>query len=172
MADFDWRGWSDWHCLGIEQGFNFVNAPNKPGAYVIATDRQLNRAVGADSDGILTIGESDDLHRRVTGFASCALTYGTKGHMAGWRFAFFRFAKHFPFASLRIRWNVTPTKEEAYDLEGRMLLAYLSRHLELPPLNYQFNWSPFEKDGWDLFDILMGLKTPPADSPFPEDRPT
>ncbi len=39
-----------------------------------------------------------------------------------------------------------------------MLLAYLSKHLETPPLNYQFNWSMFNGGNWDLFDVMIGIK--------------
>ena len=149
------------------QGFGFPSAPSTPGAYVVAADTPINRAVGSDEYGILTIGESDDLRRRMTSFASCALSYGTEGHMAGWRFSFLRFERYFPFAKLRIRWRATETKEKANELEGKMLLAYLSKHLELPPLNYQFNWSLFKGGNWDLFDVMIGLKEPPAELPIP-----
>lgn len=170
MTDVDWRGWSDWHNLGLQQGFSFVAAPKKPGTYVIATDRPLHRAVGKDEDGILTIGESASLHRRMQVFAKCALTHSTPGHISGWRFSFFRFDRTFPFSSLRVRWKTTATKKAAYELEGRMLLRYLQEHLELPPLNYSFNWSPFEKDGWDLFDVMIGLKKPPKNLAGPSPK--
>lgn len=160
MATLDWSGWSEWYSLPVQQGFSFVNAPRKPGAYVIAAEHPINRAVGTDEHGILTVGESEDLHRRVLAFATCAISRGGEDHIAGWRYALLRFARHFPFSSLRIRWKTTNSKRDANALEGAMLLAYLSQHLELPPLNYKFNWSQFEKEGWDLFDVMIGLKQP------------
>jgi hypothetical protein len=166
MADIDWRGWTGWTSLSLAQGLGFPNAPNKPGAYAVAADTPISRAVGSDEYGILTIGESDDLHRRMTLFASCALSYGTEGHEAGWRFSFLRFERYFSFAKLRIRWKATETKKQANELEGKMLLAYLSKHLELPPLNYKFNWSMFEDGDWDLFDVMIGIKEPPAELPI------
>jgi hypothetical protein len=72
--------------------------------------------------------------------------------MAGWRFAFFRFERQFPHTGLRVRWRAAATKQEAYAAEGQVLLGYLRRHCELPPLNYKFNWQTFETHGWDILD--------------------
>ena len=72
--------------------------------------------------------------------------------MAGWRFAFFRFERQFPLLSLRVRWLSAETKAMAYRAEGSVLLTYLRRHCELPPLNYKFNWDVFEELGWRIFD--------------------
>ncbi len=72
--------------------------------------------------------------------------------MAGWRYAFLRLNRHFPLESLRIRWKPTASKEAAREQEGQTMVAYLARHCELPPLNYSFNWLPFEKNGGDLLD--------------------
>lgn len=72
--------------------------------------------------------------------------------MAGWRYAFFRFDRHFPLSSLRVRWSETSSKHTANALEGRLLLTYVLLYGELPPLNYKFNWSAFKSLGWDAFD--------------------
>ena len=71
--------------------------------------------------------------------------------MAGWRFAFFRFEREFPLSDLRVCWLATTTKE-AYAAEGRVLLAYLQKHYELPPLNYKFNRQVFKDAGWGILD--------------------
>lgn len=155
MATFDWNGWSNWHDLSIEHGFGFVNAPRKPGCYVISAGKPIHRAVGTDEHGILTIGESDVLQRRLGVFASCALTPGAEGHSAGYRFAILKFAKQFPFSELRVRWKMTETKDLAYNLEGSMLMSYLLQHFELPPLNYQFNWSTFNITGETLLEEAL-----------------
>jgi len=159
MIDIDWKNWSNWTNLGVFQCFGFLDLPSKPGAYVVAASRPITRAVDIDNDGILTIGETDDLRRRIQIFADCAIAHGNEGHMAGWRYAFLRFQRHFPYSTLRIRWKITETKQEANELEGRMLLAYLANHLELPPLNYKFNWQALENDGYDLFDKLIGINS-------------
>jgi hypothetical protein len=126
--------------------------PNVPGAYVIAASQPINRAVGTDPEGYLDVGESDNLNKRLYTFHRCAGERGITGHMAGWRFAFFRFERKFPHTKLRVRWRATATKEEAYAAEGQVLLGYLRRHCELPPLNYKFNWDMFEKHGWDILE--------------------
>lgn len=72
--------------------------------------------------------------------------------MAGWRYAFFRFEWQFPLVTLRVRWTEADDKEAAYLAEGRLMLEYLQRHAELPPLNYSFNCKVFERSGWDVLD--------------------
>lgn len=126
-----------------------------PGTYIISTGRPIARVIEIDPEGIIDIGESGRLRQRVREFVRSATEPGREGHMAGWRYAFFRFDRHFPFDELRIRWCTVETKAEAYEIEGRTMLAYLTKHAELPPLNYSFNWSPFKADGWDLFDRML-----------------
>jgi len=92
------------------------------------------------------------LRKRIERLRWCATERGVTGHMAGWRYAFFRLERHFPVDSLRIRWIGTSTKQEAYAFEGRVMLTYLLRHCELPPLNYKFNWSAFATLGWTIMD--------------------
>jgi hypothetical protein len=123
-----------------------------PGAYVIAADRPINRAIGVDDEGFLDVGESGSLRKRLRDFKRCSRSRGEEGHMAGWRYAFFRFERQFPLLSLRVRWFNSETKAAAYSAEGRILLSYLQRHCELPPLNYKFNWDVFEELGWHIFD--------------------
>jgi hypothetical protein len=81
--------------------------------------------------------------------------------MAGWRFAFFWFEQQFPLSTLRVRWRATANKQEAYAAEGQVLLNYLRRHCELPPLNYKFNWHMFEFHGWDILDQEAVQETVP-----------
>lgn len=148
-ARYDWNGWTKWTNL---ETLKLERVCAEPGAYVISASCPINRAVGIDRHGILDIGESDNLRSRLASFARCAKTRGKGGHMAGWRYAFFYFTDHFPFASLRVRSFATPDKAEAYAAEGRVMLAYLKNHRELPPLNYKFNWQEFERQGWNLLD--------------------
>lgn len=140
MHDFDWSSWTDWTPLAT---LDLKTVPVDPGAYVIAANKPICRAVGTDPIGLLDVGESDGLRQRLKDFLRCMRRRGDEGHMAGWRFAFFRFERHFPVESLRVRWVTTVTKEAAYALEGRILLEYIKAHCELPPLNYKFNWHEF-----------------------------
>jgi hypothetical protein len=151
--DFDWLGWTAWRSL---TSVSPEDVPAQPGAYVISTGTRIVRAASADDLGILDIGEAGKgaatLRSRLASFRRCATNRGTTGHMAGWRYAFFRFDRHFPLSSLRVRWSATSSKHTANAVEGRLLLTYLLRYGELPPLNYKFNWSAFESLGWDAFD--------------------
>lgn len=89
------------------------------------------------------------------------------GHMAGWRFEFFRFGRYSPLSSLRIRWSAAKSKKAAYAAKGQILFEYVEQHGELPPLNYKFNWNEWEAmnnyfdaisvDGDDLEIRKMGL---------------
>jgi hypothetical protein len=156
MFEFDWTGWTEWTPLiGLDLG----TVPQGPGAYVIASNRPINRAVGVDPDGFLDVGESGRLSDRLWGFRQCVTVRGTEWHRAGWRFAFFRFERHFPVDTLRLRWVAADSKADAYRAEGRVLLAYLMRHGELPPLNYKFNWQAFEELGWNVFDDVSPTTT-------------
>jgi hypothetical protein len=149
MQEVDWSLWTDWRAL---DGLDWSLVPTEPGAYIIAASQPIHRAVNTDAEGFLDVGESDNLAKRLWSFHWCASHRGKKGHMAGWRFAFFRFERQFPLAELRVRWRATATKQEAYRAEGQVLLGYLRRHCELPPLNYKFNWKMFEEYGWDILD--------------------
>ena len=141
MKDFDWMGWTDWTPLAT---LSFKTVPTAPGAYIIATDKPVCRAIGTDPLGFLDVGESSGLRTRLKDFHRCLTKRGDEGHMAGWRFAFFRFERHFPMESLRVRWAAATTKEQAHALEARVMLEYIKLHCELPPLNYQFNWKEFD----------------------------
>ena len=52
--------------------------------------------------------------------------------------------RHFPLDDLQVKWRATTTKPLAYALEAKELRKYFAAHLELPPLNYKFNWSEVE----------------------------
>ena len=119
--------------------FDFQRVTTGAGAYVIATDRPLNRAIGSDEDGILDVGESMHLRQRLRRFRRCAMNRLKKGHMAGRRYASLRLERHFPLDSLRVRWTAAESKDDANRIEGIVMLRYLQRHGELPPLNYSFN---------------------------------
>ena len=57
MHNYDWNGWEDWIPLQSLDN-NLALVPASPGAYIVATDRPVNRAIGTDLDGFLHIGES------------------------------------------------------------------------------------------------------------------
>jgi hypothetical protein len=54
-----------------------------------------------------------------------------------------------------MRWVQTKSKREAHAYEGRVMLTYMLRHGELPPLNYKFNWSAFGEKAWLTIDQFI-----------------
>ncbi len=149
MLEYDWSGWTDWTPFST---LDFSTVPATPGAYVIAINRPVNRAVGTDPNGFLDVGESVTLRGRFKDFCGCINNRHRGKHAAGWRYVFYYFENHFPFSALRVRWLVTKSKEEAAMAEGCLLLAYKRKHCELPPLNNRDNWKIFKKLGWAILD--------------------
>jgi hypothetical protein len=139
------KNWDGWEPEWLKLVDHYQRAPALPGVYIICADRAITRAVGVDENGILTVGESDNLRRRLAAFVRCAGSKSATGHMAGWRFSFASFEKMFPLDTLWVSWCPTADKAAAYAKEGEMLGLYLAEHYELPPLNYKFNWSPQEQ---------------------------
>ncbi|MBY8946366.1 hypothetical protein J1G35_10855 [Pseudomonas sp. SH10-3B] len=141
MQNDNWEGWEpEW----LKLTEHFLRAPALPGAYIICANKKIHRAVGIDEHGILTIGESENLRRRLAAFVRCARKPGVSGHMAGWRFNYASFETVFPLDTLWVSWYPTLDKAAAYAKEGEMLALYLAQHFELPPLNYKFNWPKLE----------------------------
>lgn len=118
---------------------NTCNVPHKPGAYVIAASRPINRTVRTDNSGVLDIGEAVDLKKRLATFVACASGRRAKGHSAGVRYYALDLGKAFPIDSLYFQLHATSTKKQAYQTEGRLLSKYVQKYKELPPLNNKFN---------------------------------
>jgi len=143
------KGWSEWLALKVD-GINRL--PKKPGGYQIrAVDekkraRTIRRCVGDDREGLLGIGESEDLRKRISNLLRCMGEKGQGGHMAGWRYAYLEMNRIFPLERIQFRYCVTKDKDAAYKLEGTLLHDYVNRHFELPPLNYKFNWSVWDEE--------------------------
>ena len=127
---------------------NIQQVPSKPGVYEIrCKGKSVQRLLGKDDDGILDIGESLNLQTRLRTFLRCASDSNKGGHAAGMTFARLKLRlsrKGFLVDKLEFRWKTTDSKDEAYEAEGELLDAYVSRFGELPPLNYKFNWSNYE----------------------------
>lgn len=47
LTEFDWSGWSEWESLA---GLDMKAVTTGPGAYVIAANKPLHRAVGSDEE--------------------------------------------------------------------------------------------------------------------------
>ncbi len=132
--------WTDWHQLTDIAAGRFAKVPSSPGAYVISLRTPLNRALATDNHGVLEVGESANLCRRIRAFWRCATGEAPRGHSAGYRYHRFGFSSRFPPDRLWVRWAATESKEAAHTLESQQLTRYLKRFGELPPLNSQLNW--------------------------------
>lgn len=101
----------------------------------------IARAGGIDRDGILHIGESEDLGRRIRDFRRC-VENRTTGHKAGVEFWRYGFHDLFLPQNLRFDYVVTGTKERATELEYQLHQDYRKRHLDRPPLDGTSGRSP------------------------------
>lgn len=132
--------WSEWQSLNIE---NIRNLPTSPGCYKISCSKPINRLFGTDDEGILNIGESKDLNQRLDQFIKAVTIPDhmdiVKGdnHSAGGKFSLLRLQEEFPVESLRFKFAITESKEEAERLEAKELERYEDSYLEFPPLNTQ-----------------------------------
>lgn len=70
--------WSEWIEL---LDYKAARIPAEPGVYRIATMAPLNRAVGVDQLGLLDVGESRNLKKRVASFVGCALGRSCSGQL-------------------------------------------------------------------------------------------
>lgn len=116
----------------------FEKIPTEPGMYLIRCQcHQTNRLLGLDKEGVLDIGESSNIRKRIKQFLACASGKRKKGHSAGCRFANRRLSRYFPLDQLEIKWKDTGSKDAAKKLEGELLRNYEKIFGELPPLNAQ-----------------------------------
>jgi len=113
---------------------------------MIAADGAIQRAIGADDEGILDIGQSAMLRKRLRSFWQCATGAQAAGHMAGWRFCYYQMGIHFSTDSLYVCWRRAETAAEAQEVEGWLIEEYVKQHLESPPLNYSASWRHLGQD--------------------------
>lgn len=148
--------------LPIEQ---FATMPHDGGVYMLhATDggarAGIPRARASDADGVLLIGESEDLASRGrTLAAAMRWTGGTKtapSHRPGLEYSSgwgYEFGRIFPLENIRLRYVST----EAHELlEAGLLERYRWEFLDRPPLNSSNgNWQNRKRTaaGWLKLDF-------------------
>lgn len=134
-------GWTPWKPLAECREQRLI--PRGPGAYRIRCRGSIiGRAVGRDREGVLDIGKSLHLRRRLAAFYRCVTAAEAHhGHMAGWRYRDLGLQRHFPPERLEVCWCTTRDDTGALRLEAEALEEYARRHGELPPLNYGSNWA-------------------------------
>ncbi len=126
--------WSGSHNL---KDLNREKIPDLAGVYKILADRPICRLLGTDKEGILDIGESIDLRKRITIFRSCIKGSRKQGHAAGVRFRDRELLNSFAEETLLVRWKKTGGKDKrkAQAEEARLLQKYRNDFGENPPLN-------------------------------------
>jgi len=149
--------WSEWQDISSIKDFA-EEIGKSPGVYTIRladSARQsirISRLFGDDKEGLLAIGESVDLGRRIKEFHN-AYTAGTFGrHSVGDRLFLVLMCQYSRFKTTyqnnsRVQFRVMKlsNKAEAQAEEEKLLKNYFKAHGELPPLN---NNMP-DKNSWD-----------------------
>ncbi len=96
----------------------------------------IGRAAGTDNGGIIYIGKSQNLQKRIWLFRRVVFDVSKiiKGHVAANRYVrIARINNTFPPQNLWIEWDLEADCKTA---EADRLMAYLNKYAELPPLNY------------------------------------
>ncbi|SRR6266851_5939366 len=96
--------------------------------------QQIPRCNGVDAEGILHIGESQNLQTRVLFFLQAAAS-GRAAHSAGCEFYESGFGKRFPLNFLRWDFASAGSKAEAVELELHLHRRYRRTFLDKPPLD-------------------------------------
>jgi len=136
--------WSKWHNID-----NFASIDKKPGVYKIRLAYSgkrhpvsISRLLGKDKDGLLSIGNSINLRKRIGEFCRVAkdMTSFLK-HSAGDRLFLIRICAHsssntfFNDKIIQFSFLMLQNKVEAEEVEEKLLKYYFKKYGELPPLN-------------------------------------
>ena len=149
--------WSEWKDISSVKDFS-EDIGKSPGVYEIRLANlarqsiHISRLFGDDEEGLLAIGESVNLGRRIKEFHN-AYTAGVFGrHSVGDRLflvlmcQYSRFKTNYQNKSwLQFRVMKLSSKAAAQAEEERLLKDYFKAHGELPPLNCSMP----DKNNWD-----------------------
>ena len=120
----------------------------KPGVYIIRcleddSPKHFTRLNGIDEEGILCIGKSIDLRRRIREFVKDIATEGLeeKYHSEGWNFRKYFRDNPNPKAikpkieNMQVIWKALKNEDEADKLETELIQDYVMTFQDKPPLN-------------------------------------
>jgi excinuclease UvrABC nuclease subunit len=119
-----------------------ADVPKTPGVYrvrVLTENLQpvaLRRLNGDDADGILHIGTSSDLNRRIGEFQGAAAGISSPSQ-SGWNFHSYGYVEKFPLNTLHVDYRTTNTERDAENLERQLHEQYRRRFLDRPSLDAQ-----------------------------------
>jgi len=140
MTDNDWTEWAS-----IEK-LDFTRITTTSGVYEIGASingqpQPINRANGVDKNGLLYIGKTGNLRKRINDFWIHLLTEGNQ-HTAAETYLIYGFYTKFQRENLQVRWLALPNgMEEEY--EKKLIDEYLESFLDSPPLNIRIHRPKF-----------------------------
>ena len=145
--------WSDW--FDIDTIDNLAVLGKWPGVYQIrlaegACATPINRLLDIDVLGLLGIGETVDLARRLKEFYKAVNEQRIMKHSAGDRllfiyiFCFSSWEAKYKNSKLQFNYMKLSNKNKAQSEESKLLKEYFIKYGELPPLN---NYMP-DKSNW------------------------
>jgi len=128
-------GWSSWHLLNKSK---FRIVPENAGIYQIrwavnGKPQPISRANGIDKRGLLYIGSTKNLRRRIRNLWH-SIRSGKRGHTVGRTYVTYNYCRKFKLDQLEVRW-ATLAENEAQTTESRLLGEYVTKYLDKPPLN-------------------------------------
>jgi hypothetical protein len=117
----------------------FVDVPKSPGVYFVRCSRggkrvAIYRLGGRDEGGILYIGSSKDLRKRVGRFWR-AITRGVGQHTVFSTLAFCGLSDLVKSSELEVSWKALRSPEDAERQEWAAMYLYCRKYKEPPPLN-------------------------------------
>ena len=127
--------WSPWVAL---KTLDLTTIPPTSGVYQMrwaasGKPKPINRANGVDESGMLYIGKTMNLKKRLKalyrGIVEERLT-----HTAAYTYMFDEFDKKFKPKELEVQWGEVP-KDEIDDHEYVLMGEYIKAYLDNPPLN-------------------------------------
>jgi predicted GIY-YIG superfamily endonuclease len=152
---------SDWKNLQNLASNKFPGFENKPGIYFIRwkkyeTPVTINRLGGSDSNGLLYVGESKDLRRRVQriwrGIESVYKTTSKTTNTLRITIMFCKLHEEINSNEYEIAWQHFSTKIEAQIQEAAALKLYAEKFKEPPPLNLNLCREKYAIWGFNYFD--------------------
>jgi len=139
---------------------NSYNIPEKSGIYVIRYIKngrpfKISRLYGIDKKGIISIGETKDLNKRLKEFYKTVEGQRkSSNHAAGWYYVSCKYDRLFKKDGLQFKFKITESKKEAEREEFILLAKYRNKFLDLPPLNNNPGKYP-EKDWEDIMKAIF-----------------
>ncbi len=121
-------------------GNEWPGVQKKPGVYRIRAFHhrgkpiRVPRALGIDYEGVIDIGESDNLIKRLSYFWGRA-TGKSYSHSAADEYISWEMRRHWPLELLRFDFIHVDDKTAAEKLELKMIDEYRARFYDRPPLN-------------------------------------